>query len=59
MIHSYNTMAVVLQQYEVLHLQRWSQAAQDAPQFLNTTLLVRHEDSEVSDPQMLLAQAGL
>ncbi|XP_028288430.1 dynein heavy chain 5, axonemal [Parambassis ranga] len=45
-IHSYNKMAVVLLQYEVLHLQKWSQAAEGAPQRLNTTLLVRHENSK-------------
>ncbi|XP_070784429.1 dynein axonemal heavy chain 5 [Enoplosus armatus] len=56
-IRSYNKTAVVLLQYEVLHLQGWSQAAESAPHCLNAALLVRHEDSkEVSvnlDPVVL------
>ncbi|XP_013770736.1 LOW QUALITY PROTEIN: dynein heavy chain 5, axonemal-like [Pundamilia nyererei] len=56
-IRSYNQLAVVLLQYEVLHLQGWSQAAESAPRCLGTALLVRHEDSkEVSvnlDPVVL------
>ncbi|XP_049912492.1 dynein axonemal heavy chain 5 [Epinephelus moara] len=45
-IQSYNKMAVVLLQYEVLHLQGWSQAAETAPHCLSATLLVRHENSK-------------
>ncbi|XP_041817844.1 dynein heavy chain 5, axonemal [Chelmon rostratus] len=45
-IRSYNKMAAVLLQYEVLHLQAWSQAAESAPQSLNAALLVRHENSK-------------
>lgn len=46
-IRSYNKIAVVLLQYEVLHLQGWSQAAESAPHCLNAALLVRHENSKV------------
>ncbi|XP_076617159.1 dynein axonemal heavy chain 5 isoform X1 [Chaetodon auriga] len=45
-IRSYNKMAVMLLQYEVLHLQAWSQAAEGVPQCLNAALLVRHENSK-------------
>lgn len=48
-IRSYNKIAVVLLQYEVLHLQGWSQAAESAPHSLNAALLVRHENSKVPD----------
>lgn len=48
-IRSYNQLAVVLLQYEVLHLQGWSQAAESAPRCLSAALLVRHEDSKVCD----------
>ncbi|TKS87316.1 Dynein heavy chain 5, axonemal [Collichthys lucidus] len=43
-IRSYNKIAVVLLQYEVLHLQGWGQAAESAPHCLNAALLVRHEN---------------
>lgn len=46
-IRSYNKMAVVLLQYEVLHLQGWSQAAERAPHYLNAALLVRHDNYKV------------
>lgn len=52
-IRSYNKMAVVLLQYEVLHLQGWSQAAESAPHCLNAALLVRHEDSKVLEDVMI------
>ncbi|XP_051241668.1 dynein axonemal heavy chain 5 isoform X2 [Dicentrarchus labrax] len=45
-IRSYNKMAVVLLQYEVLHIQGWSQAAESAPHCLNAALLVRQENSK-------------
>ncbi|KAK5935878.1 hypothetical protein CgunFtcFv8_021195 [Champsocephalus gunnari] len=45
-IRSYNKMAVALLQYEVLHLQGWSQAAESAPHRLSAALLVRHESSK-------------
>uniref|UniRef100_A0A7N8X5D3 Dynein, axonemal, heavy chain 5 like n=1 Tax=Mastacembelus armatus TaxID=205130 RepID=A0A7N8X5D3_9TELE len=43
-IQSYNRMAVVLLQYEMLHLQGWSQAAESVPHCLKAALLVRHEN---------------
>ncbi|KAM9337116.1 dynein axonemal heavy chain 5 [Symphorus nematophorus] len=43
-IQSYNKMAVVFLQYELLHLQEWSQAAESAPHCLNAAVLVRHEN---------------
>lgn len=46
-IQSYNKMAVVLLQYEALHLQAWSQAAESTPHCLNAALLVRHENNKV------------
>jgi len=46
-IQSYNKTAVALLQYEALHLQGWSQAAESAPQSLNAALLVRRENSKV------------
>ncbi|XP_041823849.1 dynein heavy chain 5, axonemal [Melanotaenia boesemani] len=46
-IQSYNKLAMELLQYEVLHVQGWSQAAEGAPHRLNATLLVRHENKEV------------
>ncbi|XP_045928452.1 dynein axonemal heavy chain 5-like [Micropterus dolomieu] len=52
-IRSYNKMAMVLLQYEVLHLQGWSQAAESAPHCLNAALLVRHENSKVLDDQRI------
>lgn len=52
-IRSYNKMAVVLLQYEVLHLQGWSQAAENAPHCLNAALLVRHENSKVLEDVMI------
>ncbi|XP_047424698.1 dynein axonemal heavy chain 5-like [Mugil cephalus] len=45
-IRSYNKIAVVLLQYEVLHLQGWIQAAESAPHCLKTSLLVRHHNSK-------------
>lgn len=48
-IRSYNKMAVVLLQYELLHLQGWTEAAESAPHCLNAALLVRHENSKVLD----------
>ncbi|KAK2859784.1 hypothetical protein Q5P01_004404 [Channa striata] len=42
-VQSYNRIAVVLLQYEMLHLRAWSQAAERAPHSLNASLLVRHE----------------
>ncbi|XP_010767024.1 dynein heavy chain 5, axonemal-like, partial [Notothenia coriiceps] len=45
-IRSYNKMAVALLQYEVLHLQGWSQAAESAPHRLSAALLVTHESSK-------------
>ncbi|KAI3354987.1 hypothetical protein L3Q82_004779 [Scortum barcoo] len=45
-IRNYNKMSVVLLQYEVLHLQAWSQAAESVPHRLNAALLVRHENSK-------------
>lgn len=48
-IQSYNKLAMVLLQYEVVHLQAWSQAAESAPHFLNAALLVRHENRKVLD----------
>ncbi|XP_071340329.1 dynein axonemal heavy chain 5 isoform X1 [Trachinotus anak] len=45
-IRSYNKMAVVLLQYEALHLRGWSQAAESAPHCLSAALLVRHENSK-------------
>lgn len=48
-IQSYNKLAVVLLQYEVLHLQAWSEAAESTPHFLNAALLVRHENKKVLD----------
>ncbi|XP_034534414.1 dynein heavy chain 5, axonemal [Notolabrus celidotus] len=45
-IRSYNKLAVALLQYELLHLQGWSQAAEGAPHRLSTALLVRHENSK-------------
>ncbi|KAM8731517.1 dynein axonemal heavy chain 5 [Acanthopagrus schlegelii] len=45
-IRSYNKMAVALLQYELLHLQRWSQAAESAPPRLTAALLVRHQNSK-------------
>ncbi|XP_059182778.1 dynein axonemal heavy chain 5 [Centropristis striata] len=45
-IRSYNRMAVVLLQYEVLHLQAWSQAAEGAPHSLSAALLVRQLSSK-------------
>uniref|UniRef100_A0A8C4NMQ9 Dynein heavy chain 5, axonemal n=1 Tax=Dicentrarchus labrax TaxID=13489 RepID=A0A8C4NMQ9_DICLA len=52
-IRSYNKMAVVLLQYEVLHIQGWSQAAESAPHCLNAALLVRQENSKVPDYVMI------
>ncbi|XP_026147559.1 dynein heavy chain 5, axonemal isoform X2 [Mastacembelus armatus] len=46
-IQSYNRMAVVLLQYEMLHLQGWSQAAESVPHCLKAALLVRHENKEL------------
>ncbi|KAM7390019.1 hypothetical protein PAMA_008269 [Pampus argenteus] len=45
-IRSYNKMAVVLLQYEMLHLQGWSEAVERAPHCLNAALLVRHENNK-------------
>ncbi|XP_060921113.1 dynein axonemal heavy chain 5 [Labrus mixtus] len=46
-IRSYNKMAVVLLQYELLHLQGWSQAAEGAPHCLSAALLVRNDNNQV------------
>ncbi|XP_008293860.1 dynein heavy chain 5, axonemal [Stegastes partitus] len=46
LIRSYNRTAVVLLQYEALHLQGWRQAAEGAPYRLSAALLVRHENSK-------------
>ncbi|XP_067341693.1 dynein axonemal heavy chain 5-like [Channa argus] len=43
---SYNRIAVVLLQYEMLHLRAWSQAAESAPHSLSAALLVRHETTK-------------
>ncbi len=48
-IRNYNKMSVVLLQYELLHLQAWSEAAESVPPCLNAALLVRHENSKVLD----------
>ncbi|XP_034721516.1 dynein heavy chain 5, axonemal-like, partial [Etheostoma cragini] len=48
-IRSYNKIAVVLLQYELLHLHGWSQAAESAPHRLSAALLVRRENSKVLD----------
>ncbi|XP_065805228.1 dynein axonemal heavy chain 5 [Labrus bergylta] len=45
-IRSYNKMAVVLLQYELLHLQGWSQAAEGAPHCLSAALLVRNDNNQ-------------
>uniref|UniRef100_A0A671WTD6 Dynein, axonemal, heavy chain 5 n=1 Tax=Sparus aurata TaxID=8175 RepID=A0A671WTD6_SPAAU len=45
-IRSYNKMAAALLQYELLHLQGWSQAAESAPHRLTAALLVRHQNSK-------------
>ncbi|XP_030612273.1 dynein heavy chain 5, axonemal [Archocentrus centrarchus] len=45
-IQNYNKLAVVLLQYEVLHLKGWSQAAESTPHYLSASLLVRHENSK-------------
>ncbi|XP_055363688.1 dynein axonemal heavy chain 5 [Betta splendens] len=45
-IQSYNKLATVLLQYEVLQLHGWSQAAERASHFLSAALLVRHEHSQ-------------
>ncbi|KAM3593194.1 uncharacterized protein V6R79_007624 [Siganus canaliculatus] len=45
-IRSYNRVARALLQYELLHLQAWSQAAERAPHCLNAALLVRHRNSK-------------
>ncbi|KAF3703904.1 Dynein heavy chain 5, axonemal Axonemal beta dynein heavy chain 5 Ciliary dynein heavy chain 5 [Channa argus] len=46
-VQSYNRIAVVLLQYEMLHLRAWSQAAESAPHSLSAALLVRHETTKV------------
>lgn len=46
-ISNYNKMAMALIHYEVLHVHAWLNAAQEVPQYLNTTLLVRHENGKV------------
>lgn len=51
-IRNYNKMAVVLLQYELLHLHSWSEAAETAPPCLSAALLVRHENSQVLDDVM-------
>ncbi|XP_067341566.1 dynein axonemal heavy chain 5 isoform X2 [Channa argus] len=45
-VQSYNRIAVVLLQYEMLHLRAWSQAAESAPHSLSAALLVRHETTK-------------
>lgn len=46
-ISNYNKMAMALIHYEVLHVHAWLNAAREVPQYLNTTLLVRHENGKV------------
>lgn len=53
-IRSYNKMAAALLQYELLHLQGWSQAAESAPHRLTAALLVRHQNSKVLHDVMIL-----
>lgn len=53
-IRSYNKMAAALLQYELLHLQGWSQAAESAPHRLTAALLVRHQNSKVPHDVMIL-----
>ncbi|XP_074550150.1 dynein axonemal heavy chain 5 [Halichoeres trimaculatus] len=45
-IRSYNKLAAGLLQYELLHLQGWSEAAEGAPHCLSAALLVRHENTK-------------
>ncbi|XP_029979746.1 dynein heavy chain 5, axonemal [Sphaeramia orbicularis] len=45
-IQNYNKTAAALLQYEVVYLRAWSQAAEGAPHALNTTLLVRHDNTK-------------
>uniref|UniRef100_A0A3P8WNT4 AAA+ ATPase domain-containing protein n=1 Tax=Cynoglossus semilaevis TaxID=244447 RepID=A0A3P8WNT4_CYNSE len=47
-ISNYNKMAMALIHYEVLHVHAWLNAAREVPQYLNTTLLVRHENGKIS-----------
>lgn len=47
-IRTYNRTALVLLQYEMLHMQAWTQAAESAPPYLSAALLVRRDDSKVS-----------
>lgn len=47
-IQTYNRTALVLLQYEMLHMQAWTQAAESAPPYLSAALLVRRDDSKVS-----------
>lgn len=47
LVQSYNRTAVVLMEYEVLHLQAWSRAAEGAPHRLSAALLVRHPSTKV------------
>ncbi|XP_069368231.1 dynein axonemal heavy chain 5 isoform X1 [Paralichthys olivaceus] len=46
-IRSYNKMALMLLQYEEVHLQGWVQTAERAPHCLSAALLVRHENCKV------------
>ncbi|CAK6981993.1 LOW QUALITY PROTEIN: dynein axonemal heavy chain 5-like, partial [Scomber scombrus] len=56
-IRSYNKLAVVLLQYELLHLQGWSEAAERTPHCLSAALLVRHQNNKEVfvnlDPEVL------
>ncbi|XP_028289911.1 dynein heavy chain 5, axonemal [Gouania willdenowi] len=45
-IRSYNSMAVVLLQFELLLLQGWSHSAENVPQRLGSALLGRHENNK-------------
>lgn len=53
-ISNYNKMAMALIHYEVLHVHAWLNAAREVPQYLNTTLLVRHENGKVQKKKFLL-----
>lgn len=46
-IRSYNSMAAMLLQYEMLQLRGWSQTAERTPLYLSAALLVRPDNSKV------------
>ncbi|KAK7881267.1 hypothetical protein WMY93_029676 [Mugilogobius chulae] len=48
LVQFYNRTAVVLMQYELLHLQHWNQAAEGAPVLLRSSLLVRLQNQDLS-----------